>query len=344
MQTIGNAIPSVTPLIPGTPSGRASAQTAVNNPPPVMVEHSTFQPALGNWAVSGNNLYETEGRVVVVNKILTAINNGGTELTLAGLQFGPELPPILGQLLPELKVLDLSGSSVTKLSDELLNDLTHLEALGIGRTNISEFPTGILKLSQLKTLSIASTPIYQLPEDINKLSQLEVLSARNTPLTRLPNAIGSLPLTYLNLSETHIETLPSSIAQLGDTLISLSLAGTPFKKISPEMAQLEKLQYLDLASTQIISLEIRTAQQGTLKEVYGKLLPEDPEVLSQMIMNAYSSKPKSLLLSLPNLKTLGIAGTPFASFLAEPGMPLVPNAPLTNHLFCRYPQCDALAH
>ncbi|XXG49118.1 hypothetical protein AAC387_Pa02g3385 [Persea americana] len=70
-----------------------------------------------------------------------------------------------------LRVLDLRGSSIKSVPDELV-ELFNLRYLDLSKTNVEELPKSIGRLQNLQSLDIADTKIKILPKGVGKLKKL----------------------------------------------------------------------------------------------------------------------------------------------------------------------------
>ena len=149
-----------------------------------------------------------------------------------------------------LTKLDLSNcSKITKIP-EFGKNMKRVQSLYLSDTAITTLPTSIEHLATLRTLYLDGTAITTLPTSIEHLTDLAVLGLSNcknlvhlpdtifnlklvsyvylqgcSKLDRLPENLGNAEsLEYLNLSETAIRKVPSSIGLLKH-LDELSISG-----------------------------------------------------------------------------------------------------------------------
>ncbi|XP_078158238.1 disease resistance protein RPM1-like isoform X2 [Carex rostrata] len=79
-----------------------------------------------------------------------------------------------------LRVLDLEGTSIEKLPEEVYN-LFNLHYLGLDHTGIKELPKSIGRLQNLQFLTAEGAKITELPNELTKLQRLRVLYFSPTP-------------------------------------------------------------------------------------------------------------------------------------------------------------------
>ncbi|XXG73193.1 hypothetical protein AAC387_Pa07g2153 [Persea americana] len=73
-----------------------------------------------------------------------------------------------------LRVLDLQGSSIGSIPDEL-TDLFNLRYLSLRDTNVKTLPKSLGKLKNLQTLDLRNTKVERLPKGVEKMKQLRHL-------------------------------------------------------------------------------------------------------------------------------------------------------------------------
>ncbi|XP_078158245.1 disease resistance protein RPM1-like isoform X3 [Carex rostrata] len=80
-----------------------------------------------------------------------------------------------------LRVLNLNGTSIEKLPEEVYN-LFNLHYLGLDGTGIKELPKSIGRLQNLQFLSAIGSKITELPNELTKLQRLRVLKVSSDPI------------------------------------------------------------------------------------------------------------------------------------------------------------------
>ncbi|KAM7493496.1 hypothetical protein LguiB_028105 [Lonicera macranthoides] len=127
---------------------------------------------------------------------------------------------VVNELLPELRclrVLSLSGYSITKLSNSI-GELKHLRYLNLSQTLITHLPDSISDLYNLQTLSLRNcNQLLELPKRIGGLVNLRHLDIGDTEkLLKMPSWIGRL---------TSLQTLSKIILDEDNTLAVTELRG-----------------------------------------------------------------------------------------------------------------------
>ncbi|XP_019944208.1 leucine-rich repeat-containing protein 18 [Paralichthys olivaceus] len=114
--------------------------------------------------------------------------------------------------------LTLSNMGITIFPKCLLK-LTNVDELDLSRNLIRKLPDNFGNFSSLRWLDLHSNKLESVPESIGNLVVLTHLNLSNNFLTSagLPSTLGSLTsLTYLNLGMNKLDTLPPTMAALGN--------------------------------------------------------------------------------------------------------------------------------
>ncbi|KAF8394068.1 hypothetical protein HHK36_020272 [Tetracentron sinense] len=122
-----------------------------------------------------------------------------------------------------LRVLDLRGAPLKKLSNEIMN-LFHLRYLSLRRKKIKKLPKNTGKLQNLETLDLNGTNVRELPSEIFKLQCLRCLLIYNKE-RRLDSSIKSLVGFYGQVEP--IKKLCSSLEKMNNLhwLVVMSRVG-----------------------------------------------------------------------------------------------------------------------
>ncbi|WKA11777.1 hypothetical protein VitviT2T_029244 [Vitis vinifera] len=203
--------------------------------------------------------------------------------------------------LSSLKTLILEGCSNLKGFPEINDDMENLKMLDLSRTGIKELPSSIGHLKALKHLNLLSCGnLAKLPESICNLRSLETLILEGcSNLEGFPKINDDMEnLKRLNLKETCIEKLPSSIGHLKalkhldlfsckslrslsesicnlSSLETLILEGCSNLKGFPEIKDdMENLKRLDLSFTGIEELPSSIGRLKALKHLNLKCCAE----------------------------------------------------------------------
>ncbi|XP_048586268.1 leucine-rich repeat-containing protein 57-like [Nematostella vectensis] len=114
--------------------------------------------------------------------------------------------------------------------DFLIQSSKNLNSLDLSFQNLSNFPTGLLELTQLEYLYLKGSQISALPEEFfRKLINLVWLDLRDNQLENLPNSIGEHGrLKTLLLQGNKLKILPLELGLL-NSLSAISLSGNPIE-------------------------------------------------------------------------------------------------------------------
>ncbi|CAI5521198.1 unnamed protein product [Closterium sp. Naga37s-1] len=229
------------------------------------------------------------------------------------------LPSSIGQVLPRLQELSISGCRIfSDLTDEFTS-LTCLESLTISSCRVSTMPDNFGNLPALKALVLHELPLLRLPASFTRLASLESLLlvgcgeveglpagfGRLTALqtlsvawssTLFPEDLGGLTnLRTLYFRYSRQEQLPSSFTQL-TSLTRLELDQCGIAELPEGMAEMTHLQELYIQDCHF------------LKELSGVVTALiSLEVLRIEECNNLSSIPRRLD-SLIKLTQLGVRG------------------------------------
>ncbi|XP_047091285.1 putative disease resistance protein RGA4 [Lolium rigidum] len=104
----------------------------------------------------------------------------------------PNVGNTIFKILPCIRVLDLTGSSIQTIPD-CIGSLIHLRLLDLGGTLISCLPESIVSLINLQILNLERCKaLHSLPLAIIQLCNLRRLGLYNTPINQVPKGIGRL--------------------------------------------------------------------------------------------------------------------------------------------------------
>ena len=206
------------------------------------------------------------------------------------------IPPEIGQLT-KLRRINLAANDLTEIPPEL-GDLENLEYLNLENNDIEgNLPPELGNLSSLEWMELRRNDISgPIPPEFGQLDNLEVLRLnRNSLSGELPSELQNLSsITELNLGGNPLEgTLPAWLGNLS-TVEFLDISGAPFieGELPPEIGQLENLEKLFVAATQIT---------GTIPAEWGNL--ENLKELA-LIANNLSGQIPEEIGNLPNIEEL----------------------------------------
>ncbi|KAM3205623.1 putative disease resistance protein [Capsicum annuum] len=155
--------------------------------------------------------------------------------------------------MTKLQVLDLSGStSLGKFFDKSFAINKELQMLNLSKTKIKWFPL-INCLEKLTYLLLRDCKSLSRLRMISSLSSLRILdlSGATNFVEFHDQSLGKLGyLEEINVSQTQIKKLPLDICNVG----RLSLRGCSKFKDFPHLKNPDRLQFLDLSATNLISV------------------------------------------------------------------------------------------
>jgi Leucine-rich repeat (LRR) protein len=228
--------------------------------------------------------------------------------------------------LENLKELDLSDNSLSRLPDSFAVKLKRLEILDLSNNQFSVLPNQITGMLNLGYLNLEGNQLNALPESISSLSSLQWLNiGRNrfntvpTVLTTFQNLknltlddirIDSLPqqfenlknIRYLSLRRTGLKSIPKRVFELSN-LEELIIAENQIVELSPDLSKLNKLSYLNIEKNQLSSVTSITS----LKDLVNLNLSHNP----------INSFPAKFFNMLSGLKALNLAYTEISELPSE---------------------------
>ncbi|MDO5095366.1 MAG: NEAT domain-containing protein, partial [Peptostreptococcaceae bacterium] len=185
---------------------------------------------------------------------------------------------MLKHLGPKVKVLNINGSKIKDLPQDVFQNATGLQAIYLGGNEIREIKPGTFdKLVNLDYIDFDGNRLGALPEGIfDKNVELESVSFMNSGVTSVPAGmlrnLSSLKYLYLqenslteipdeffagskNLVEAHLHhnkltSLPSSLGNLRKLKL-INAQHNEIKRVPESFGQLKRLETLDLESNRV---------------------------------------------------------------------------------------------
>ncbi|KAG6401013.1 hypothetical protein SASPL_137858 [Salvia splendens] len=163
-----------------------------------------------------------------------------------------EIPNWFGAKMSNLRVLDLSSSSISGSIPLSLGSLSNLTVLNLSHNSITgSMPIALEKLHSLSVLDLSQNSLTgQIPDEISSLRNLTSLDLSLNYLS------GAIPLGFalfsrlqkLNLSRNSLSSsIPSQIANLYE-MVELDLGLNSLSgELPPELGELMRLTYLDVS-------------------------------------------------------------------------------------------------
>ncbi len=166
--------------------------------------------------------------------------SGARELKLAGGL--SEFPDEIFGLAETLEVLDLSGSGLTRLPDDM-GRLTKLEALFCSGARFDRLPPSLGDCPALSQVGFRATGLIEIPGEALP-ARLRWLTVTDNQLASLPNALGERPaLQKLMLAGNRLDRLPAGL-QDAQSLELVRLAANRFEALPPWLTDLPCLAWL----------------------------------------------------------------------------------------------------
>jgi hypothetical protein len=195
-------------------------------------------------------------------KLLHEIEKRGLERSLAREQaFNKALSSKIKALSEKTNevVLGTKNFSVDKDDIGAIVDILHLEKTVAVNSND--------KNRRVNKLDLSGYEFCCLPDSIKRLSCLSHLNLRDSKILSLPSSIGQLQnLEEIDLSRTSLEQLPEEIGDLS-SLKKLNLCNSSMKSIPPSIGKLQNLEEIDLSRTSLEQLPEEIGDLASLKKL-----------------------------------------------------------------------------
>ncbi len=146
-------------------------------------------------------------------------------------------------------------------------NLTGLQNLVIRNCMLEKIPAEIAK-SHINSLAIENTQLKHLPEELGEMPDLTDVILRGNALTQFPECLTHIStMEFFAIEDEAISEVPASIADWGEHLVSLTIAGTQVEEIPDVFDRLWHVSSLDFSRN--ANLSTLPATIGMEKIPYG---------------------------------------------------------------------------
>jgi len=168
-----------------------------------------------------------------------------------------ELDPRIGEL-KNLKVLNVSGTNLTELPEEIGN-CSKLEEILANASKFKKLPESIGKLKNLNNINFSYNDIDALPTSIVKCTSLERVSFGSNNISVIPEGFGKLKnIGFCDFANNNLTKFSLEFVSLTKTY-NLWLHGNEITFIPTEITQMKSLTHLLIDETEVTNLdEIKT--------------------------------------------------------------------------------------
>jgi hypothetical protein len=226
------------------------------------------------------------------------------DLTVVGKPSGKDegfpletLPSSLKNLC-KLTALGL-GSTQMREFPEVISELKPLKDLGIHRAGFGEIPDSILHLTGLRRLALSSVPLVELPEVLFRFGELVELSLQFTELSSLSDELSKLEnLESLTISRAKLTSLGEGLVGL-DGLERLFLTELPLKEFPSAIVRLSSLEVLTIRECGLEEIPIEVLDLPSLEDLDISLNPLSPECYAMFRRDPRANDLDELTLPTP---------------------------------------------
>ncbi|XP_047955178.1 putative disease resistance protein RGA1 [Salvia hispanica] len=152
--------------------------------------------------------------------------------------------------------------------------------------------------------------LHELSSESDYADSLILFLQRNTRLTLIqPSFFDNMPdLVFLDLSDTKIKILPSSLFELSELKVLLLRNCICLEKLQPEIGELEKMEVLDLSGTELYDLPAEISKLVNMKRMHLSFYgPEDESEYEHLPCQLVSP---SFLSNMKGIESLSISVHP----------------------------------
>ncbi len=180
--------------------------------------------------------------------------------------------PIVGSLFKQLAefdhliFLEMDGvlPAPARLPNEL-GELTHLNTVHIGITNLENLGEGFYQLKTLKTIRIGYTNIKTVSSSIANFQNLEELHISNNKIQSLPAELWNLPnLRTLNAQSNQLQKIKTHRAYILPQCTDIDFSINFIDEFNPSLIQLPNLVRLNLSYNELVQLPFQDSTSNTI--------------------------------------------------------------------------------
>jgi hypothetical protein len=172
-----------------------------------------------------------------------------------------EFPPEIFDLADTLKILDLSGNSLSSLHDRL-PELRKLKILFCSDNQFTELPRVLGQCEALCMVGFRNNNIRHIsPEALPPLLRWLILTGNQ--LSELPSELGDRPhLQKLMVAGNRLQTLPETLGNC-QSLELIRIAANRFEALPAVLLNLPRLAWLSYSGNPFCAMDEQTAFQDT---------------------------------------------------------------------------------
>ncbi|XP_047957000.1 putative late blight resistance protein homolog R1B-16 [Salvia hispanica] len=181
---------------------------------------------------------------------------------------------VLGHSKTEMSMSNFGSTHIVATHSSSADD--SLPAIESRKENVAESCVESLESGML---NLADRDLHELSSKPDYADSMILFLQRNKRLTLIqPSFFNNMPeLHFLDLSDTKIRILPSSLFKLSKLKVLLLRNCICLEKLQPEIGELKKMEVLDLSGTELYDLPVEISQLEHMKRMHLSFYGPDDE-------------------------------------------------------------------
>jgi Leucine-rich repeat (LRR) protein len=216
------------------------------------------------------------------------------------------IPPEFCGNLPHLTLLDLRDNKIEVIPDEIAM-LQSLLRLDLSNNSINSLPSGLSSLANLVSLQLEGNPIRSIRRDIIQCGTSRILKTlrerdgksnkiqtsatieekvfpdrfqmqKNHAMSMMGKALLEIPdfvfseavaagVHSVDLSKNKLAALPEGLLKVTHLISELNVSSNLLRSIRPDIAQFERINYINLACNMLEDLPVELGGLVSLREL-----------------------------------------------------------------------------
>ncbi|WP_020537985.1 leucine-rich repeat domain-containing protein [Lewinella cohaerens] len=145
--------------------------------------------------------------------------------------------------LKNLRVLDISGSWITEIPDEIQN-CKYLRSIIANASRLEKISPAIGQLRELRNANFGYCNLRSIPRELGEVESLWSLGLGGNQLNDLPESISNLKnVMFFSIDKNRFTEFPNEVLGL-ESVVNLWMHGNDFKTASVELNNLPRMSHL----------------------------------------------------------------------------------------------------